>query len=195
MNVWGCCRNGGCLFCRGEGGFCPGANVLPSCIISQFWKFHHWDTQQEISSKSTTVSLSLVNITVFGVNNNDPDITKKTRSLYARANMIIGKFSSASLNTKLMLFRVYCTPIYGCQLWCSMYQYSYNKLRVAYNDAFRIYRTHGAVRPNYLFLMMSHHFMQICGNWPTRYGVRYKLVKTLLSTLRWHRTCSLFHQF
>jgi len=67
----------------------------------------------------------------------DADIMKQTRSLYARANMIIRKFSSASLNTKLMLFRAYCTPMYGCQLWCSMYQYSFNKLRVAYNDAFR----------------------------------------------------------
>jgi len=26
---------------------------------------------------------------------------------------------------------------YGCQLWCSMYQYSFNKLRVAYIDVFR----------------------------------------------------------
>jgi len=51
--------------------------------------------------------------------------------------MIIRKFSSASLNTKLTLFRAYCTPIYGCQLWCSVHQYSYNMLRVAYNDAFR----------------------------------------------------------
>jgi len=67
----------------------------------------------------------------------DADIIKQTRSLYARANMIIRKFSSASLNTKLMLFRAYCTLMYGCQLWCSMYQYSFNKLRVAYNDAFR----------------------------------------------------------
>jgi len=67
----------------------------------------------------------------------DADIMKQTRSLYARANVIILKFSSASLNTKLMLFRAYCSPMYGCQLWCSMYQYSFNKLRVAYNDAFR----------------------------------------------------------
>jgi len=66
----------------------------------------------------------------------DADIMKQTRSLYPRANMIIRKFSSASLNTKLMLFRAYCTPMYGCQLWCSMYQYSFNKLRVAYSDAF-----------------------------------------------------------
>ena len=50
----------------------------------------------------------------------DADIMKQTRSLYARANMIIRKFSSASWNTKLMLFRAYCTPMYGCQLWCSI---------------------------------------------------------------------------
>jgi len=27
--------------------------------------------------------------------------------------------------------------MYGCQLWCSMNQYSYRKLHVAYNDGFR----------------------------------------------------------
>ena len=66
----------------------------------------------------------------------DQDIMKQTRSLYARANVIIHKFSHASLNTKLMLFRAYCSPIYGCQLCSTMFQYSYSKLRVAYNDAF-----------------------------------------------------------
>jgi len=30
-----------------------------------------------------------------------------------------------------------CIPIYGCPLWCSMYQHSYRKLNVAYNEAFR----------------------------------------------------------
>ena len=37
-----------------------------------------------------------------------------------------------------MLFKAFCTPIYGCSLWCCMFQYSLNKLRVAYNDAFRL---------------------------------------------------------
>ena len=36
---------------------------------------------------------------------------KQTESLYARSNMIIRKFASASLNTKIMLFNAYCTPI------------------------------------------------------------------------------------
>jgi len=62
---------------------------------------------------------------------------KQTWSLYARANVIIRKFASASLNTKIMLFKANCTAMYGCQLWCSMYQYSYRKLHVAYNDGFR----------------------------------------------------------
>jgi len=67
----------------------------------------------------------------------DADIMKQTRALYARANIIIHTFSAASLSTKLLLFKAYCTPLYGCQLWCSMFQYSYRKLKVAYNDAFR----------------------------------------------------------
>jgi len=41
------------------------------------------------------------------------------------------------LCTKLLFFKAFCTLIYGCSLWCSMFQYSLNKLRVAYNDAFR----------------------------------------------------------
>jgi len=50
---------------------------------------------------------------------------------------VVRKFSSSSLCTKLLLFKAFCTPIYGCSLWCSMFQYSLNKFRVAYNDAFR----------------------------------------------------------
>jgi len=68
----------------------------------------------------------------------DPDIMKQTRSLYARANMIICKFSNASLSTKVMLFKAYCTQIYGCLLQSAMFKYSYNKLHVAYNNAFRL---------------------------------------------------------
>ena len=75
----------------------------------------------------------LVNSSLSG----DADIMKQTRSLYARSNVIIRRFASASLNTKIMLFKAYCAPVYGCQLWCSMCQYSHRKLHVAYNDGFR----------------------------------------------------------
>jgi len=51
--------------------------------------------------------------------------------------LIIRSFSFASLSVKLALFKAYCTPIYGCQLWSRLFQYSNIKLQVAYNDAFR----------------------------------------------------------
>ena len=68
----------------------------------------------------------------------DADVMKQTRSLYARAMSIIRKFSQASLASKIVLFKAYCTPMYGCQLWSSSFQFSLNKLKVAYNDGFRL---------------------------------------------------------
>ena len=68
----------------------------------------------------------------------DADVMKLTRSLYARANSIIRKFTQASLTSKIVLFKAYCTPMYVCQLWSSVFQYSLNKLKVAYNDGFRL---------------------------------------------------------
>jgi len=67
----------------------------------------------------------------------DNNVLRQTRSLYARANKIIRSFSFASLSVKLALFKAYFTPIYGCQLWSRLFQYSNRKLQVAYNDAFR----------------------------------------------------------
>ena len=59
------------------------------------------------------------------INSDLPDeayMIRQTRALYARANTIIRKFSFASPSTKLMLFRAFCSAIYGCQLRCSMFQ-------------------------------------------------------------------------
>jgi len=60
----------------------------------------------------------------------DANVMKQTRSLYARANLIIRKFSQASLASKIVLFKAYRTPMYGCQLWSSSFQFSLNKLKV-----------------------------------------------------------------
>ena len=49
----------------------------------------------------------------------DADVMRHTRSLYATANGVVCKFSSSSLCTKLLLFEAFCTPIYGCSLWCN----------------------------------------------------------------------------
>jgi len=43
-----------------------------------------------------------------------------------------------AMSAKLTAAKAYCTPMYGCQLWSSSFQYSLNKLKVAYNDEFRL---------------------------------------------------------
>ena len=53
----------------------------------------------------------------------------------------------------------------------------------------------GAVRPNFLFLMLSHHFLRMCGNWLTPSGVHCKLVTTHLLVLCWHQTYLYCHPF
>jgi len=47
-------------------------------------------------------------------------------------------FLKPLLTFKIVLFKAHCTPMYGCQLWSSVFQYSLNKLKVAYNDGFRL---------------------------------------------------------
>lgn len=68
----------------------------------------------------------------------DADIKRQMRSLYARANMLVRRFYTASVRTKCMLFNAFCTSLYGCQLWCSAFKYNFDKLQIAYNDAFRL---------------------------------------------------------
>jgi len=60
-----------------------------------------------------------------------------------------------------MLFKPFCSPIYGCQLWCSIIQYSVNKLRVAYYDALdSCCANHdGVVRLDFLHLIMFRHLL------------------------------------
>ncbi|XP_065645642.1 uncharacterized protein LOC136076104 [Hydra vulgaris] len=68
----------------------------------------------------------------------DKDILKHVRSMYARANLICRKFSSAQIQTKIMLFNAFCSPIYGYQLWYLWRKDSFLCLCVAYNNALRL---------------------------------------------------------
>ncbi|XP_065652786.1 uncharacterized protein LOC136080105 [Hydra vulgaris] len=65
----------------------------------------------------------------------DKDILKHVCSIYAKANLIRRKFSSIQIQTKIMLFNAFCSPIYGCQLWYLWRKDSFHCLCVAYNNA------------------------------------------------------------
>ena len=67
----------------------------------------------------------------------DNDIQRHIRSLYARANTVIRKFYNCTVDVKLSLFKSYCLPSYCSHLWVRYNKYSYSKLRIAFNNVYR----------------------------------------------------------
>ena len=66
------------------------------------------------------------------------DMNRQIRALYTRANMLLRKFGNCSDNVKSYLFKSYCTNLYCSHLWSVYNCGTYNKLKVAYNNSFRI---------------------------------------------------------
>ena len=52
--------------------------------------------------------------------------------------LLLITFDQCSTAVKNTLFRAYCMPMYACQLWSKYTQTSMKRLRVAYNNAYRI---------------------------------------------------------
>ena len=66
------------------------------------------------------------------------DMLKQIRSLYCRANMLNKKFGLCSDSVKVLLYKLFCANFYCGSLWCDFTQSVYNKIRVSYNNSFRI---------------------------------------------------------
>ncbi len=64
----------------------------------------------------------------------DKDIQRQCGKLYWQRNMLIRTFNICTVDVKVNLFRTVCTPLYTAQLWWNQFDYSLNKLKVAYND-------------------------------------------------------------
>ena len=69
----------------------------------------------------------------------DADIERQKRSFYVSANMLLRKFSSCSFDVKCMVFKTYCHQLYGTHLWFNHTASALRKLKVAYNNAARIF--------------------------------------------------------
>ena len=65
----------------------------------------------------------------------DSDMKRYFRSFYTKSYTIIRKFHNCSLDVKLTLFRTYCLPSYCCHLWLRYKNSTFNKVRVAFNNA------------------------------------------------------------
>ena len=67
----------------------------------------------------------------------DKDIAKQFRRQNAVGNMLIRRFSFATPDVKIQLFKTHCYPIYSNALWCNYRQYSMNQLTVSYSTTFK----------------------------------------------------------
>ena len=70
--------------------------------------------------------------------NDDLDIHRQCKSLYARGNSLTRAFPQTSDYVKSVLFKSYCTLLYTCQLWSCFLQSSMKKLEVAYHGALKM---------------------------------------------------------
>jgi len=66
------------------------------------------------------------------------ELSRRRRELYARANLLHTRFQSCSIRIKLYLFKTYFSAIYCSALWVPVQRTILNKVKVAYNYAFRI---------------------------------------------------------
>ena len=69
------------------------------------------------------------------LNDND-DIMKQMRGLYARSNSVLRKFAACSFEVKLRLFQAFCTSFYCAHLWYKFTKQVISK--VTYNNVFRL---------------------------------------------------------
>ena len=60
----------------------------------------------------------------------DKDIKKQFSRQNAVGNMLVRKFSFAPIEAKIILFKSYCYPTYGCALWRHSFQDIENLLSV-----------------------------------------------------------------
>ena len=62
---------------------------------------------------------------------------RQLRLLYMRSNNIIRMFLFCAIDFKLELFRSFCTSFYCCYLWTGYKKSTFNRLRVAFINAYR----------------------------------------------------------
>ena len=67
----------------------------------------------------------------------DDDMLRQMRTLYIRSNKLLRTFYHCSIDVKLELFRNFCTSFYCCYLWTAYKKSTFNKLCVAFNNAYR----------------------------------------------------------
>ena len=109
------------------------------------------------------------------------DMLKTRRSIYAKGNTIIRKFSKCSSKIKETLFRSYITPLYCSHLWVMYSKTCFHSVKVAYNSIFR-----------YLFKIPRFHLID---NLLTPVSISEKMISLNLPTFEMNIRKSTYSMF
>lgn len=69
----------------------------------------------------------------------DRDIERQSRQLYVQANSLLRKFHMCSIEVKITLFRLYCSPMYCAHLWWNYSNVTIRKLHISYHNIFKLF--------------------------------------------------------
>ena len=71
-------------------------------------------------------------------NDESDTISKETRALYARGNMLLSKFRHCTQDVKKNLFMTCCSSLYCCSIWSAYGKSTLRSIYVAHNDVLRV---------------------------------------------------------
>ena len=101
------------------------SSVFRNCINPTFYLDDH--------DLAECVSYKYLGHYICNNRNDDVDISRQCRSIYAKGNVLIRKFYKCSDEAKITLFKAHCTSMYSSHLWSRYTQSSLRKLTVAYH--------------------------------------------------------------
>ena len=82
-------------------------------------------------------SQKYLGVLITDVLNDNDDIQRHVKGIYARGNMLVKKFMQCSYDVKVKLFKAYCNSFYCGNLWCNFSKATLRKVKTAYNRVFR----------------------------------------------------------
>ena len=127
---------------------------------------------EKLLCKSEVKSLVLL-LSFLDILCDDTDIARQARYLYCAANKLKTRFFKSSIEVKNILFRAHCMCFYASQLWCNYSTSAIKRLKVAYNDAYRI--LHGM--PRYHSSRESQIYYNIDSFYALQRKITYKFVE------------------
>jgi hypothetical protein len=108
-------------------------------ISTKKWRHLHPPSLSLYGKKLCWVTeVKYLGIFISDKQTDDRDIRRQLRGIYARGNMLVRKFGKCSADVKIQLFKSYCNNLYCCQLWKNYSKVNFNKIKVAYNNVYRM---------------------------------------------------------